>query len=343
MNVTEDGLKEYIREFHSTLDAVSSRFFDLEKSGKLLHKSLLPAKITCYVSTQFGVAFEYTKAQETSIDTVRGGRRIEDLVVQAPSRLRNVGPMFKIDASNTGFVSLTISEAFPFRLNNPGADVTFQDVRFSSESLKWSRHIEYAEVYGNRAASNWSVASAQNRAKDEILAALVLAQQAQSKEVSLHEYISSFREKTVLVLGSYDEEGKKRLDIFRSELKSLGYEPLLVKDIPDFEHYDLSQKVTVVGALSPFIMVDDSAASGHLAEVEICKNNRWVTVLLRLKGRSASWMTAGASFTSNVVLEKEYNVNDMGAIIKASAEWAEGRLAERKTQLNKLYPWRTES
>jgi hypothetical protein len=51
-------------------------------------------------------------------------------------------------------------------------------------------------------------------------------------------------------------------------------------------------------------------------------------------------MTAGASFTSNVVLEKEYNLNDLGKTVRFSAEWAEGKLAELKTQLNKLYPWR---
>lgn len=343
MHITEEGIRAYIEKFHQTLEAISGRFFDPVQAKEILHNSLLPAKIICYVSTQFGVACEYIKAPTTTIQTVRGSGRVEDLIVQAPNRLRSAGPMFKIGGSNIEIASLTLADGFPFRLSNEMANVTFQDVRFSCDALGWVRDLEYAEIYGDRRLERWTVAQAENRAKDEVLAALFLAQQANTKNLSIHEYVSSFREKTVLVLGSYDDAGEQRLTAISNSLQNIGYEPLFIKDVPDFEHYDLPQKVTAIGALSRFVVIDDSAPSGHLNEVEICRYNRWVTILLRGSGRGASWMTAGASYTSNVILEKEYDPNEPHAAVSESAEWAEERLSEMKTKLNLLYPWRTEN
>jgi hypothetical protein len=343
MNIREDGIRAYIERFHETLDLVSERFFRSGQAGDLLHRSLLPAKIICYVSTQFGVAFEYSKMATTTIETAGGSARIEDLFVKAPRKLRDIGPLLKIGGSNIMVVGLTLADGFPFRLSDPQANVTLRDVRFSCEALKWVRNIEYAEVYGDRRAERWTVAEAESRAKDEVLSALFLAQQAESKKVSLQEYISSFREKTVLLLGSYDDAGRQRLAGMVGNLKELGYEPILIKDVPDFEHYDLLQKATAIGAISRFVVIDDSEPSGHLAEVEICRYCRWVTVLLRAAGHRASWVTAGASYTSNVILEKEYDPENPRSAVSEAVQWVEARLEEMKADLNSLYPWRTES
>ena len=343
MHIREDGVRAYIQRFHGTLDLVSQRFFRSDQAKDLLHRSLLPAKVICYVSTQFGVAFEYSKAATTSIETVRGSARIEDLVVKAPKRLRNIGPMFNIGGSHIMIASLTLADGFPFRLSDEQANVTFRDVRFSCDALRWVRNVEYVEVYGDRRAERWTLAQAESRAKDEVLSALFLAQRAKTNEISLHEYVSSFREKTVLVLGSYyNDAGRQRLTAIVRILEDLGYEPLLIKDVPDFEHYDLPQKVTAIGVMSRFVVVDDSEPSGHLAEVEICRHNRWVTVLLRA-GHGASWMTAGASYSSNVILEKEYVPENERPAVSESVQWAEARLDEMKGKLNRLYPWRIES
>ena len=81
MNATEDTVRCYVETLHATLQEVSGRFFSVEQSKKLLHNSLLPAKIICYVSTQLGVGFEYFPAPETKIETLRGSARVEDLFV----------------------------------------------------------------------------------------------------------------------------------------------------------------------------------------------------------------------------------------------------------------------
>lgn len=342
-NVTEEKIKEYVEVFHATIDEVSSRFFDAEQASNLFYKSLLPARIICYVSTQFGIAIEYVDASHTEIETIRSSRRVEDMFVQAPKSIRNIGPLLKIGADGIQVIGLSLTNGFPFRLSNFDANVKFRDVCFSVDGLGWKREVRYAEVYGNRSITAWSPLSAQNRAKDEVLAALFLERKAKEQKLSLHEYVTSFREKSVLLLGSYDNEGQKRLAAISESIIKVGYDPILIKDIPDFEHYDISQKVTVIGAISRFVIVDDSSPSGHLSEIEICKQNRWVTILLRLDGHGSSWMTAGVSNTSNVILEQSYDLSDPYIAISKSTQWAESRLKDLESTMNKIYPWRTKS
>ena len=340
MNITEEGIIKYIEAFNKVLEEESSRFFPGDESNQLLHKSLLPAKIICYISTKYGIAFEYISAKTTTIETVRGGSRVEDLFVQAPKKLRNIGPMFNITAPGVEISKLTLAGGFPFRLLSNDATVTFCDIQFSSEFPLWKREVEYAEIYSDRSENKWSIEAAENKAKDEVLSAIFLKQQAKSREQNLYEYISNFHKKSVLLLGSYDFEGEKRLEGISSAIKKLGYEPILIKDIPDFEHYDISQKVIAVGAICRIVVIDDSLPSGHLSEVEICRNNRWVTVLLRHGGKGASWMTAGASLTSKVILEKNYDSNSPDAAVREAIDWAEKIIEELQISLNEMYPWR---
>ncbi len=61
-NVTDHMLYEYVETFHETLRQTASEFLAENDQKRLLHAALLPAKITGYVSTQFGVALEYEPA-----------------------------------------------------------------------------------------------------------------------------------------------------------------------------------------------------------------------------------------------------------------------------------------
>jgi len=207
-------------------------------------------------------------------------------------------------------------------------------------SGEWNRYIAYAEIYGNREKNNWCKEKAVSRAKDEVLAALVELKRAKSRNISIAEYISSFKKKTVLLLGNYDKEGKQRLNKIACILKKLGYEPLLIEDIPDNPYQDLTQKVSAIGHLARFVVIDDSSRSGHLAEFPICKQNNWVTILLRTGGRGSSWMTAGASLHSKVILEKNYDLSVPGPAIAEAVGWAEEKLRELKREFDNTYPWR---
>jgi hypothetical protein len=338
MNVTEEDFRAYIDLFHKTLDATASEFLPEELRQTLLHISVTPALIIGYVSTQFGVAIEYVPASATQIEICRGSARVEDLIVQAPPYIQHTKPIFSIAAADTGFYGCTFSGGFPFRLKQLGASLFLENVTFDAGS--WKRTVSYAEVFGNRSRDFWRTDLAVSRAKDEVLAALVESQRAEKKNISIAEYISSFKNKTVLVLGDYDDSGLTRLDQISQVLVSLGYEPLLIKDIPDHPYQDLRQKVVAIGAIARFIVVDDSSKSGHLLEIQLCDQNKWVTILLRAGGHGGSWMTAGFSHLSAVILEQPYNATSLGSEIAEATQWAELKLQELQAKFDSTYPWR---
>jgi len=126
----------------------------------------------------------------------------------------------------------------------------------------------------------------------------------------------------------------------KAELRQLGYDPVLLKDIPDDPHQDLGQKVATLGSIARFVVVDDSEKSGHIAELEICKQNRWVTTILRHRGVGSSWMTAGASVSSKVIHEAPYEPPPVSEAVRAATEWAETTLGTVKEELSHTYPWR---
>jgi hypothetical protein len=340
LNVTEGQLRSYIEAFHGSLEATAAQFLPSEYRCELLHASLLPARITGYVSTQLGVAIEYERAVETSIRLVSGSARVEDLFVQAPSSVRNTGPIFRIAAREFGLAGGTLRGGFPFRLYTDDASILLQDVAFEIGS--WRREVEFAEVFANRNTENWSRASAESRAKDEVLVAMVHVRRARERNISVAEYIAKFKDKTILVLGDYDDEGVIRLAVIAEVLSTLGYEPILVKDIPDHPHHDLVQKVVALAAICRFIVVDDSSKSGHVLEVQLCKQNSWVTVLLRAEGKHGSWVTAGAEHSSNVIHRLMYDPSSPERALGEAVEWAEAKIKELERKFKGTYPWRAD-
>lgn len=344
MNVTEDALRDYVKLFHETLDATAKEFLPDEHRGSLLHASLLPARIVGYVSTQFGAGIEYVPAPHTEIDIVRGSSRVEDLFVQAPPQTRNSGPMYRVQEGQGQFLDtggvfrLTLEGAFPFRLLGPNAAFRFGEVAFKIG--QWRREVEYAEIFGKREAEFWSKERAIVRAKDEVLAALAQAKRADARHLTLPEYITKFKERTVLLLGDYDGGGLERLNKMAEVLSLREYDPIMIKDFPDQPVQDLSQKVATIGSLARFVIVDDSTKSGHLVEVQLCRQHNWITVLLRHGGKGASWMTAGASITSNVILEQEYNETNLAESLAKAVQWAEGKVSQLQRRFDGIFPWR---
>jgi hypothetical protein len=338
VNVTEETLRVYVEAFHQTLDEVSAQFFTNDQAKQLLHKSLVPARIIGYISTQFGTALEYVKAPIASFETFRDSKRIEDLLFRAPAALRNLPPFIDINGKGSLIQRGSFSGRLPLRLGD-SADATLVDVNLKAEAFQWQRHIEYAELTSDRTASRWSIESAQSRAKDEVLAALSVLRQSESRRVSLNEYVNSYQEKTVLVLGSYDTNGEMRLSAIKEELSKLGYEPILIKDLPDFEHADLRHKVTLIGTLCRFVFVDDTSPSGHILELQLCEANRWITVVLR-GGQGSTFMTAGLSLTNSIIFECAFDPAQPSSAISEAIKWAEEKRTFLKVERNRIYPWR---
>ncbi|MCA9457916.1 MAG: hypothetical protein KC587_14720 [Nitrospira sp.] len=341
MNITDKDLQNYIEIFTETLEETARQYLAPNLHKDLLHLSLLPSKIIGYVSTQLGVAIEYVPGEGKEIEIRRGSARVEDLFVQGPRWLSQVSPMLSIEAVGLGIYGLTVSGRFPFRLSRKDSSIFFEKVTFEAGS--WQRFVHYAEVFEDRSLKNWTTEKAVARAKDEVLVAVVEAGRAKEKQLEISDYIDKFKKKTVLVLGDYDAAGEIRLQAISRCLESLGYEPLLIKDVPDHPYHDLSQKVVAVGAIARFVVVDDSSRSGHLLEVQLCKTNSWVTVLLRAKGHGGSWMTAGAASLSNVILEADYDPDTPDQVLTEVSAWAEGKLEELQRAMDSTYPWRNMS
>jgi len=338
VNVRDEDLRNYLESFHVTLQSTADQYLKPEYHKRLLHLSYLPATIKGYVSTQFGIAIEYIPSDSTSVEVVLGSQRAEDLLFQAPKKIRHIGPHFNLGGSMCSMTNLHLKGAFPLRLTREAASISLFSVSFSAGP--WKRIIHYAQLFGCRKAEDWSVAQAVARAKDEVLAAIVELKRANSSGVSLDQYIAYHKTRTVLVLGDYSTEGLIRLNAISKELESLGYNPILVKDIPDHPHQDISQKVVAIGAIARFIVVDDSSASGHLVEIPICKQNNWITILMRLDGTGGSWMTAGVSNYSNVILEIPYTRDSIRDALIEGTKWAEDKIGSLEQKLYNIYPWR---
>lgn len=337
-NIRDEGLRDYLKSFHETLHSTADQYLRPEYHKRLLHLSFLPATIKGYVSTQFGIAIDYLPSDSTSIEIVTGSQRAEDLLFQAPKKIRDIGPQYNVGGAMCSFMNLHLEGAFPIRLTKETASISLFNMSF--QAGQWKRTVHYAQLFGCRKADEWSVAKAVARAKDEVLAALVEVQRAEHSGISLDQYIASHKARTVLVVGDYSTEGLDRLDAIVKELKSLNYEPILIKDIPDHPHQDISQKVVAIGAIARFVIVDDSSSSGHLMEIPICKQNNWVTILMRLDGKGGSWMTAGSSIFSNVILELPYDRNSIRDALIEGTKWAEKKIGSLEQTLSGIYPWR---
>jgi hypothetical protein len=337
-NVKDENLREYLESFHTILQATADQYLKPEFHKRLLHLSYLPAKVKGYVSTQFGTAIEYIPSDSTSVEIVLGSQRAEDLLFDAPKKIRDVGPLFIIGGAMCSMTNINLEGAFPLRLGKETASVSLFNMSF--QSGPWKRDIHYAQLFGTRKAEDWSMVQAVARAKDEVLAALVEIQRAEDGGVTLDQYIASHKERTVLVLGDYSPEGLARLSAITTELDSLGYKSILIKEIPDHLYQDMPQKVVAIGAIARFVVVDDSSRSGHLAEIPLCKQNNWVTIIMRLDGVGGSWMTAGASVFSNVILELPYSEAHIRDALVEGTKWAEKKLEALKQNLSSIYPWR---
>jgi hypothetical protein len=340
VNVTEQQMRAYLETFNRTYLETVTEFFN-EDQWKLLYRvPLLLGETIGYVSTQFGAAFEYTGRPPHRVSVRRGRARIEDLLTGAPKEVRHLPAFAEFDGTNSSLGGLTAEGFFPFRILNDRASVTLLDIRFRVGN--WERNIELAEVFGNRSSEFWSPdkAVARARSKDEILLAALQINRAAKRSLGLKDYIDRFKAKTVLVLGDYAEEGRHRLRRIRDGLSRLGYEPILLEDIPDRPEMDLQQKLVAVGAVSRFVVIDDSSKAGHMFELPSVRDNRWVAIVLRLEGSEGSFMTRGLAVASNVILERTYRPDAVDAVLTVTTHWAEERLTALRRKFSATFPWR---
>jgi hypothetical protein len=340
--VTEEQLVRYVRTFLDEYELAAEALLDSEVREQLIPYSYLPSRIIAYVSSSFGVAINYVApSDETNVEGWSGARRAEDFLFSIPDNLRKgsaLGVYIPVAATLRVQGSRFIN-VIPITVDNEKAEVTLINVR--SDIGLVSANIRYAELYGSTHSSRWTEPQARTRALQAVKVALTDVWTAQQFSLPLTEIIRRRKENTVLVLGSFTEIGRKRLNLIRQHLIQRGYLPVLVDEYPDIEDQSLAQKVATIGLASRFVIVEDSEAAGQLFEIgAVCQANNLLTAILREKGRQASFMTRGVSVTSNIIAEYDYSASALDDSLDSSIEWAEQGVARLQKAYQSTYPWR---
>jgi hypothetical protein len=277
VHVTGDDLRAYIEVFHQSLHAAALQYLPPSHESILLrHTSMLPSRISAYVSSQFGLAIEYEPAATTSIQVHTGPDRVEDLLLRTPGWVREVAPMFTIDGPNYSLRKRPLTRGYPFRLTSERAALTLEEV--SIQLGPWKRFIAYAEVHGRLEGGDWTVEKAHSRARSEVLLGLVRLRQAAARQLSVTKYLEQFQEKIVLLLGEENEAGRARLARMSESLRSFGYEPLCLADIPGQPAQTMLESIATLAAEARFVLVDESRAAQ--ARLDLCRDHGWLAVPL---------------------------------------------------------------
>lgn len=337
-NVREEEFQRYLQLFHDTYLDTAETLMPIRFRPRLLRRSLLPAEVIGYVSTQFGVGYEYGSSGPLNISTRKSSRRIEDALFQVPRRFQDSMPVFQGEGSAI-LINLNVEGGRYILLDDTADLVTIIKVRVKIGT--WTRNVKYAELSAIRSADHWSDVKAVTRAKDEILEALVDLQQLEMAQANdLSSYLDNYKPHRVLVLGDFQPEGRRRLDEIKANLAKLGYYPIFVDEVPDIPHHDLIQKVVAIGSSSRFIVVDDSSRSGHLTEFDEVVTHRWHAIVLRLKGSTSSFMTRGVASSLQTMVEREYDFNSLPSVLTKAVTEVEARIDDRAAKLRALFPWR---
>lgn len=152
--------------------------------------------------------------------------------------------------------------------------------------------------------------------------------------------IPSLKKTSVLILGQ-DTSKIDRLHLIKMKLSDLGYTGIIVKEIADIGIQSVEEKVNMLASLCRFVICENSIASGHIDELKICATNRFVTAILQQKGRGATWMQADYPIDLKFIKTFSYATKtEIPNTVEKAVKWAEKKLNERMSYLDKLYSWR---
>jgi hypothetical protein len=153
--------------------------------------------------------------------------------------------------------------------------------------------------------------------------------------------IPTLKQQMVLVLGQ-DTTHINRLKAIQNHLSSHGYSGIIVKEQTDIDIQSVEEKVNMLASLCRFVICDNSFASGHIDELKICAQNRFVTAVIQEKGKGATWMQSDYRVDFSFIDIFEYpDVAGIPLAVDQAVKWADKKLDDRKNVFNSLYTWRT--
>lgn len=134
--------------------------------------------------------------------------------------------------------------------------------------------------------------------------------------------------KTALVLGSYGDEGIKRLRFIEGHLFKIGYDPVLITDYPSAPE-SLEAKALSFITVSRFVVYEGTFPSGGIDEFAICKSTDAITAVLHEKGRMATAMQTHYAFEHSFIKFFPYEKATFAEVLQEAANWAETVVASR--------------
>lgn len=150
------------------------------------------------------------------------------------------------------------------------------------------------------------------------------------------------KKKYVLILGKYGDK-RERLQLIKAALADKGLMGLILDEYPDIEEQNLTEKMVTYATICRFVVADDVAPSGHIKELEICHDLKFITAVLRERGMASTAMQADIS--DEVLFIKDFGYepeSDLTRVVHDAANWASETVIERSKTLNRKYSsWRS--
>lgn len=196
--------------------------------------------------------------------------------------------------------------------------------REHSDGSLVSRYVRYAEFYPDKEEVFTRAKAIANAGKDlrDFLGIVENPELGPSvqKYVRIGDAVHQLKANSVVVLGK-DTPLLRRI---RDELRTLDYNSFLVKEQLDLPDQSPEEKVKLCTLMAKFAVMEDSIASGHIAEFEYCKDNRVVLALLRQKGKGSTWMIGDAQLVDvNYIRSFEYSERNLHDVLIEASGWAE--------------------
>jgi hypothetical protein len=171
------------------------------------------------------------------------------------------------------------------------------------------------------------------------------------KEREFADKIGSKPSENVLVLGKdSDSESLRVLSRISAEVRTLGYNPLILRELPDVPSQSLEQKMLTAAVNSKFVIADESRPSGVIDELKICAINELVTAILKEAGRGSTWMQFHYPYSFAFMkrfcyYEGQHSSDGLCELVldnlevatKEGSQWADSRIAEQTRLFSAYY------
>lgn len=339
--VSNDQFRGYLQKFHQVYLSKLADWVPPQYRGNLLRNGHLgKATISGYVSTTYGIAYEYRPGTPGVIEVLSGSRRADSVLFRCSRKQIEKDGNIGIQLTGREFtiVNCAFDGRLPLRLDGAEASATIIDVdwTFGGKAEK----VGFAQIFADRTSDRWSAESAVQNAMEEVLRATVDVAGMERLRTSVGDYLQRFKQGHVLVLGDYSGEGGERLARIKAALGDLGYFGFTLQEVPEAAGYDLRQKLTAVAPVCRFVVVDDSSRGGQAAELPIIEMLRVTSIVLRLHGADCTFVTRALDATSKVIKEWEYDTNDLETVLCEAVRWAESTIGDLERRFTQAYPWR---